>query len=67
MNYTQSDLERLDRAIASSQLTVQYGERRVTFRSMDELLRARQHVESQLKASSGRSVYRFTFATGRGH
>jgi hypothetical protein len=67
MSYTQADLEALDRAIASSQLVVQYGDRRVQYRSMDELLRARQHVAEQLSAASGgRGHYRFAFSTARG-
>jgi hypothetical protein len=67
MAYTQADLDALDRAIASSQLEVEYGDRRVKYRSMDELLSARQHVAQQLALASGhRSHHRFTFATARG-
>lgn len=68
MAYTQADLDALDRAIAGSQLEVQYGDRRVRYRSMDELLSARQHVAQQLVAASNgrRSHRRFVFATMRG-
>lgn len=68
MAYSQSDLDALDRAIASSQLEVQYGDRRVKYRTMDELLSARQHVAQQIASTSGtrRSHNRFTFATARG-
>jgi hypothetical protein len=48
MAYTQADLDALDRAITGSQLEVQYGDRRVRYRSMDELLAARQHVAQQI-------------------
>lgn len=65
--YTQADLDKLDRAIASGQLSVQLGERRVQYRSMDEMLQARRHIEAQLSAAPKRSVYRFTFTTARGH
>lgn len=55
MAYTQADLERLDRAIANSQLEVQYDGKRVRFRSTDELMRARAHVERELSKGMGRS------------
>jgi hypothetical protein len=53
MVYTQSDLDALDRAIAGSELEVQYGEKRVRFRSVDELRTARAHVAGQLAIASG--------------
>jgi hypothetical protein len=54
MAYTQADLEKLDRAIAGSQLEVQYDGKRVRFRSTDELMRARAHVERELSTGKGR-------------
>lgn len=67
MAFTTADLDALDKAIASSTLEVQYADRRVKYRSMDELLRARQHVANQIAAAGGRrSHHRFTFATARG-
>jgi hypothetical protein len=42
MAFTQADLDALDAAIASGELSVGYGDRRVTYRSLDELLRARE-------------------------
>lgn len=67
MAYTQADLDALDRAIASSTLEVQLGERRVKYRSMAELLQARQHVASQIAAVTGRGSFKpFTFTTLRG-
>lgn len=67
MAYTQADLDALDTAIASGQLSVQFGDRRVQYRSMAELMQARKHVASQIAAASGRSSHnRFTFATARG-
>jgi hypothetical protein len=65
--YTQADLDSLDRAIATGQLSVQFGDRRIQYRTMDEMLQARRHIESQLSSAPKRSVFRFTFATGRGH
>lgn len=67
MAYTTADLDALDKAIASSTLEVQYADRRVKYRSMTELLQARQHVAAQIAATSGRRSHsRFTFATARG-
>lgn len=67
MALTQADLDALDRAIASSTLEVQLDGRRVKYRSMDELIKARGHVASQISAASGRGGFRrMTFQTLRG-
>lgn len=72
MAYTQADLDRLDAAIASSSLEVQYGDRRIRYRSMDELIAARNHVASQLAAAvataagNRQATRRYTFQTMRG-
>lgn len=67
MAYTQADLDALDRAIAGSKLEVQYGDRRVRYRSMDELLAARKHVAQEISNASRKgSSRRFVFATMRG-
>ncbi len=54
MAYTQADLEKLDRAIAGSQLEVQYDGKRVRFRSIDELMRARAHVSAEINKGKRR-------------
>lgn len=70
--YTQADLDRLDTAIASQSLEVQLGERRVRYRSMDELMAARLHVAQQLAAAAARASgnrrasRRYVFSTFRG-
>jgi ABC-type cobalamin transport system ATPase subunit len=71
MALSQSDLDALDAAIASSELEVQLDGRRVRYRSLDELLKARAHVAQVLAASaqgpaSTRRRYRFAFTTYRG-
>lgn len=67
MAYTTADLEALDKAIASGTLAVQYGDRRVQYRSMDELIKARAHVAGQIAASAGRGAFRpMNFTTLRG-
>jgi len=48
MSFTRSDLDALDRAIASGELQVRIQDRMVTYRSLDELLRARRAVRQAL-------------------
>lgn len=67
MALTQADLDALDLAIASSTLEVQLDGRRVKYRSMDELIKARAHVASQIATAAGRGGFRrMTFQTLRG-
>jgi hypothetical protein len=69
MALTQTDLDALDVAIASSELEVRLEGRAVTYRSMTELLQARAHVASVIAAGSAttrRSNYGFQFVTQRG-
>ena len=68
MALTQTDLDALDTAIASSELEVQLEGRRVKYRSTDELLKARQHVAQVLAVASGqqRATYRYNITTQRG-
>lgn len=70
MALSQADLDSLDTAIAAGQLEVQFGERRIRYRSVEELLAARSHVAQVVAANSApepRSANRrFVFATSRG-
>lgn len=68
MAITQNDLDTLDSAIATSELEVEIDGRRVKYRSIPELMAARQHVASVLNASSRpqRSSFKFRFSTSRG-
>ena len=69
MAYSQSDLDALDRAIASGALSLELAGRKMTYRSVDELLKARDHVAGELaRAGAPRrcSAFRFRFTTGRG-
>lgn len=67
MPYTQSDLDALDAAIVGAELEVQLDGRRVRYRSMDELLQARRHVQEQitLAGSGGRTRFQFRFTGQR--
>lgn len=69
MAFTQTDLDAIDAAIASGELTVKSNGREVTYRSMDDLLKARSTIQAGIAASStGRNggSFRYTFATHRG-
>lgn len=52
MAFTQSDLDKLDRAIADGALTVKYTDKEVTYRSMAELLKARDFIARKLGQGS---------------
>ncbi len=56
MAFTQTDLDAVDRAIASGELTVRTGDRMVTYRSMAELKEARSTIVSALAVQSGTSA-----------
>jgi hypothetical protein len=74
MALSQSDLDALDAAIASSELEVELDGRRVRYRSTADLLAARRHVATVLAdaaaatASGTRrgSAFRFVLTTARG-
>ncbi len=67
MALSQTDLDALDLAIASSELEVQLEGRRVKYRSTDELLKARAHIANLLVPVAVRTgPYRFQFTTQRG-
>ena len=69
MALTQSDLDALDSAIATSELEVEIDGRRVRYRKTEELLAARQHVAGVLNSavrSQRTGGYRFRFTTSRG-
>lgn len=70
MALTQTDLDNLDAAIAASELEVEVDGRRVKYRTMSELLRARTHVASVLAANGANGArrtgaFRFQFTTSR--
>lgn len=71
MAYTSTDLQRLDTAIAGGTLSIELAGRRITYRSMDELLKARAHVAAELAAiasagSANGATKHFAFKTMRG-
>ena len=57
MAYAQSDLDRLDAAIASGVLMVKYADgSSATYRTLQELREARGHVAGQLSASASQTM-----------
>ncbi len=55
MALTSADIDALDRAIASGELTVRLNDRLITYRSIDELLRARAAILADLAAADSTS------------
>lgn len=53
MNFTQTQLDAIEAAIASGTTSVSYEGKSVTYRSMDDLLRARQIIRRALGLESG--------------
>ena len=68
MAFSTTDLDSINAAIASGELTVSVQGRTVTYRSIDDLLKARQAIEEGLRSQSAAPRVRtgyFTFATAR--
>ena len=55
-------MDAIEAASASGELTVRFGDRTVTYRSMDELLQARAVIKESISTSGGTSTDRFSFA-----
>ncbi len=66
MAFTQTDLDVIERAIATGELTVTFSDgRSVTYRSITELIKARDTIKAALSVSSGGSGTHSTYATFR--
>lgn len=71
MAFTQADLNAVDAAIATGEMTVEVDGRRVTYRSVAELERAKQIIQGSLGQQSAtggvrRGTYQVRFSTARG-
>ena len=53
MAFTQAQLDALDTAIASGELTVKIGEKLVTYRNVAELMQARSFISQQIANAGG--------------
>ena len=68
MAFSTADLDSINAAIASGELTVSVQGRSVTYRSLDDLLKAKRVIEDGLRTQSAAPLVRtgyFTFATAR--
>lgn len=52
MSFTSADLDAIDRAIAAGELSIALGDMRITYRSIDELLAARDRIAGILAEES---------------
>lgn len=66
MAFQQSDLDALNQAIANSTVEVRYRDRTVRYRSMQELLMAKETIEAELNAGSPKAPRQVRFGTDNG-
>jgi hypothetical protein len=73
MAYTQTDLDNVKAAIASGEQSVEVGGRKVVYRSVEELRKARDDIAAELAGASSRGTsgvrrgsFAVRFATARG-
>lgn len=73
MAFTQTDLDAVNAAVASGELKIEVAGRSVMYRSVDELLKARDIISAELAAASTsgtsgvrRGSYQVRFSTARG-
>jgi hypothetical protein len=53
MSWTTADLMAIESAIASGELSVAFADRRVQYRSIDELMKARSMIKESIASSGG--------------
>jgi len=70
MAHTQTDLDAIKAAIASGEQSVEVAGRKVVYRSVDDLRKARDDISAELASAATSSVrrgnYTVRFATSRG-
>lgn len=72
MAFTQADLTNIDTAIATGELSVEVNGRKVVYRSVEELLKARKTITTILAESNTstagvrRGAFKVNFTTHRG-
>lgn len=70
MAFTQTDLDAINAAVASGELTVKHNGREVTYRSVDDLRKARETILAELASTAPGArpggSFRFRFTTLRG-
>lgn len=58
MAWTQSDVDSIDAALKSNVLRVQFADRSITYRSIDELLKVRNLAVAEVGSTTGTTVLR---------
>ena len=66
MAFTQAQLDALEAAIAGGELTVEYQDKRVTYRSLREMMEIRTLMRQQLGVQSAPSATRIYPAHSKG-
>lgn len=64
MGFTNTQLEAVQRAIAKGEKVVQYADRSVTYRSMEELLQAEARIKRALATPRRRKQFRVVASKG---
>lgn len=65
MAWTQEQLQALEEAIAQGALTIEYGGKRITYRSLDEMMRLRELIKKTLgTGTAGATTIKTTFSKG---
>lgn len=72
MSFTPTDLQNINNAIATGELSVEVNGRRVVYRSVDDLIKARNLVQADIAGAGAsasaprRGSFQVRFSTGRG-
>ncbi len=72
MSFTPTDLQNINAAISTGELSVEVNGRRVVYRSVDDLIKARNLMQADIaaggasSAASRRGSYQVRFTTARG-
>jgi ABC-type Zn uptake system ZnuABC Zn-binding protein ZnuA len=56
MAFTQSDLDKINTAIATGSLSVSFSDRTVTYRSIESLIKAKNHIAAELASTTASSA-----------
>lgn len=64
MAWTTDDLDAIKKAIAQGALTVKYADKEVTYRSLNEMLKIKGLIESELGINQGTGRILATFKKG---
>jgi hypothetical protein len=59
--YTQTDLDAIKKAIAEGTLKVEYGDKKVEYRSLNEMIRIRDIIEAEV--NGGTPIQKRTYAS----